>query len=391
MTQSSVHPKRPQSPRACGERADRARAPLDPRPPAALLPGATTKVWSTVMRRSVSSGRRTHATMTRTRLVARSRLCQDDLPAQMEDPGMGAPAREVRGGEGAGLVDDEAPEATLAVLMSARSRKNHAAAPGVRGTRLDALEDPTMTLSSRFASVHTSWLSGTGRKSLTSTYRAGKEARMAPPKSSRSTKGSKAASGVEGDMGLAARASMTTRDGSGDALVTRRSSSPCPRSSPDRPSGHAWPIPDCISNVFFLQTENHRNAGKMAETKPTRCAEAPALLKSRSFATGVPSFLVAFTQQVRARAPPRPSRARRELCFRRARASESSRDVSRPRATVTAGARHRSGVLAKHRKRDALTRRIRPSLPSITGPNRTQCPRSVVPMVATSPPARVVT
>ena len=103
----------------------------------------------------------------------------------------------------------------------------------------------------------------------------------------------------------------------------------------------------------------------MAETKPTRCAEAPALLKSRSFATGVPSFLVAFTQQVRARAPPRPSRARRELCFRRARASESSRDVSRPRATVTAGARHRSGVLAKHRKRDALTRRIRPSLPSI--------------------------
>ena len=47
----------------------------------------------------------------------------------------------------------------------------------------------------------------------------------------------------------------------------------------------------------------------MAETKPTRCAEAPALLKSRSFATGVPSFLVAFTQQVRARAP-RDHRAR---------------------------------------------------------------------------------
>ena len=47
-----------------------------------------------------------------------------------------------------------------------------------------------MTLSSRSASVHTSWLSGTGRKSLTSTMRVGRSTVMAPPNSSRRPVGS---------------------------------------------------------------------------------------------------------------------------------------------------------------------------------------------------------
>ena len=131
--------------------------------------------------------------------------------------------------------------------------------------------------------------------------------------------------------------------------------------SPTDPAAGHGPYP----RIYFRRL---KTIGEIAETKPTRCAEArkrPTLLKSRSVANRESSFLVAFTQQVRARPPPRPSRARRECRFRRARAWVSSRHVSGPRATVTACARHRSGVLAKHRKRDALTRRIRPSLPSI--------------------------
>ena len=126
----------------------------------------------------------------------------------------------------------------------------------------------------------------------------------------------------------------------------------------------AWPIPDCISNVFFLQTENHRNAQNGGnETNPVR--EAPALLKSRIFATGVPLFLVAFTQKVRARAPPRPSRARRKTGF-----ASNYRNGVIARRVSTARDRHRrcSSPLRgfnNGRKRDALTRRIRPSAPSI--------------------------
>ena len=47
-----------------------------------------------------------------------------------------------------------------------------------------------MMLSSLSASVHTSWLSGTGRKSLTSTRRVGRSTVIAPPNSSRRPVGS---------------------------------------------------------------------------------------------------------------------------------------------------------------------------------------------------------
>ena len=56
-------------------------------------------------------------------------------------------------------------------LTAARSSQNHPAAPpsASLGPSSTLSKISTMTLSSTLASVQTSWLSGTGRKSLTST------------------------------------------------------------------------------------------------------------------------------------------------------------------------------------------------------------------------------
>ena len=69
----------------------------------------------------------------------------------------------------------------------------------------------------------------------------------------------------------------------------------------------------------------------------------------------------------------------------------ASRDRSRPARRVRSGCTDHRGVLPVPPSHDrTLTSAPRSRRPR-PGTNRTPCPRSVVPMVATSPPARVVT
>mmetsp|Transcript_11310 Transcript_11310/g.41935 ORF Transcript_11310/g.41935 Transcript_11310/m.41935 type:complete len:226 (+) Transcript_11310:3494-4171(+) len=183
---TSHHPNSPQSSilSDCSTRKIKSPAPTSSSPsPAlgasALLPFAIVTARFRVTSKSVpNSGSRTLAIATRTAF----RLSTPSLPleicevptqsdAHAKTPLMLGNSCAVRC-----LVVSTAlnPDATDASLIVARSSKNQTAAPSASlGPTSTLSKTSKMTLSSRSASVHTSWLSGTGRKSLTSIHRVG--------------------------------------------------------------------------------------------------------------------------------------------------------------------------------------------------------------------------